>query len=66
MVGTSRGSLNRQLHEFAERGWLVAGRGLVVVRDPDRLAAGLRRPIDAVLGPRGRCRRRVSRPVRDY
>lgn len=38
MVGTSRESLNRQLHGFAERGWLVAGRGLVVIRDPDRLA----------------------------
>jgi CRP/FNR family cyclic AMP-dependent transcriptional regulator len=38
MVGTSRETLNKQLQSFANRGWLTSGRGLIVIRDPDRLA----------------------------
>jgi CRP/FNR family cyclic AMP-dependent transcriptional regulator len=38
MVGTSRETLNKQLHGFAERGWLTAGRGRLVIRNPERLA----------------------------
>jgi len=38
MVGTSRETLNKQLHRFAERGWLTAGRGRLVIRNAERLA----------------------------
>lgn len=38
LVGTSRETLNKQLQSFANRGWLTSGRGLLVIRDPARLA----------------------------
>ncbi|HVV31245.1 MAG TPA: Crp/Fnr family transcriptional regulator [Mycobacteriales bacterium] len=38
MVGTSRETLNKQLNSFANRGWLTSGRGLLVIRNPERLA----------------------------
>lgn len=38
MVGTSRETLNKQLQSFANRGWLTSGRGLLVIREPERLA----------------------------
>ncbi len=38
MVGTSRETLNKQLQSFANRGWLTSGRGLLVIREPARLA----------------------------
>lgn len=37
MVGTSRETLNKQLHSFADRGWLTTGRGTIIVRAPERL-----------------------------
>jgi CRP-like cAMP-binding protein len=38
MVGTSRETLNKQLHAFANRGWLTTGRGILVIHNPERLA----------------------------
>jgi len=62
MVGTSRESLNRQLHGFAERGWLVAGRGLVVIRDPDRLGRRAAPEIDPCCGAHAVARFRPAVP----
>jgi len=38
MVGTSRETLNKQLHVFVDRGWLTMSRGRLIIGDPVRLA----------------------------
>jgi CRP/FNR family cyclic AMP-dependent transcriptional regulator len=37
IVGTSRETLNKQLSGFIERGWITAGRGRFLLKDPERL-----------------------------
>ena len=38
MLGVSRESVNKQLNQFARKGWIALGRGSVAVRDRDALA----------------------------